>query len=167
MRMAKNQLFTDAVADVIKRKCALFRFHLRMEHHLKQNVAEFFQKQRCVTVVNRLDNLIGFLNKIPPDTLVGLFPVPGTAAFPAEDAHDLKQVADPVVFLKFKIHLKPPTFNSLKTHVSILPHQFHFFKYFYYFFPARDHLKVASLNRLDTNRNNYIQKRGNPHSQGH
>ena len=41
MRMPPRHLVADRLADVAEIECALLAGHLRMEHHLQQQVAQF------------------------------------------------------------------------------------------------------------------------------
>ena len=80
MRMTDNQLFANAVANVVHIKAARLAFHFGVKRHLQQHIAQLLLEQLGVVCVDRLDSLVGFLDKIGADGLVRLRHVPGTAA---------------------------------------------------------------------------------------
>ena len=67
MRMSHNELFTDAVADIIDVKTSFFGRHLSMEHRLEDKITELLAHKHGVIVVDRFDNLVGFLNEVLAD----------------------------------------------------------------------------------------------------
>src|SRR5579863_9152866 len=60
-----------------------------MEQDLQQQVAELLAQQSEVTGLDRLKRLVGFLEQVTGQRLVGLFGVPRAAARRAEPVHHL------------------------------------------------------------------------------
>ena len=79
MRMAVHQFPADAVDHVRHGETALFRLDLGVEHHLHQHIPQLLAEPGHVAVVDGLHRLAGLLQKIPPDGLVVLLPVPGAS----------------------------------------------------------------------------------------
>ena len=66
--------------------------HARMEHDLKQQVAEFVAQVVHVATVDRVGNLVGFLDRVRRDRREGLLHVPWTASLRVAQArHDVEQ----------------------------------------------------------------------------
>ena len=63
-----------------------------MEHHLEQDVAQFLLQVLRIFLIDGLHRLIGLLQHIPADALVGLLLVPGAPFWRTEQFHDMQQV---------------------------------------------------------------------------
>ena len=93
MGVTANEFFTDGRNHVTELKSALLLGHLGIEHHLKQQIAEFALKRLQVGVVNGLGNLIGLFNRVRRYRGKGLLNIPGAARFwVSQRAHNLEQV---------------------------------------------------------------------------
>lgn len=77
MGMADHQLLTDPVHDISKSEAAFFLFDAGMEHHLEQHVTELFLQPFGIPLPDRLERLMGLLEKIGGDAFMGLLPIPG------------------------------------------------------------------------------------------
>ena len=78
MRVADNQLFTDTVTDIVYVKAVYLAFHLRVKRYLEKYISELFLQQSFVVGVDSLYRLVGLLDQIGADGLMGLRPVPRT-----------------------------------------------------------------------------------------
>ena len=87
--MPDDELFTDIVHHISEVEGVYLLFHPGMEHHLQQHIPQLLPKEDRILLVDSLYSLVGFLNKVAPDALMGLFPVPRAAIFAAEDLHNL------------------------------------------------------------------------------
>lgn len=81
MRMAALQLVADGSADIIKIEAAFFLRHLRVKHHLEQQVAQFAAQIVKILTRNRIQYFIGFFQRIRRDAGEGLLFIPRTAVF--------------------------------------------------------------------------------------
>ena len=113
MGVAEYQLLADAVHHIVKGKQPLLLGHAGMKHHLKQYVAQLFLQVGCVPVIDGFGHLIGLLQHIAPDGLVGLFSVPGAPLRSAEQLHDAEKVLHGIVVHTLKIY---HNFASLSSH---------------------------------------------------
>jgi hypothetical protein len=83
------------VYDVIESEMAEFLRHLRMEDDLELEIAELVGKPAHVAAVDRIGDLIGFLDRIGGDGLEGLLKVPGAAALRvAQPPHDRNEALE-------------------------------------------------------------------------
>ena len=117
MRVAENQLFADAVGHAVQVKTSAFPLHLRMEGHLEQHVSQLLPEMLAAALVDGLHRLVGLLQKIAADGLVGLLRVPGASPRGSEDSYNFLQILDSVRILILKIYhiSRPPaTHNSKK-----------------------------------------------------
>ena len=69
-----------------------YRETAEMKRDLEQDVAELLAQKRGVRLVNGLDHLVGLLNEVFADGLVGLFPIPRAAAGTSENLDDLEKI---------------------------------------------------------------------------
>ena len=79
----------DGIRDI---ELAVPAADLRLHHHLHQDVAQLVVEVIHIALVDRVDGLVGLLQHAGSQALVGLLPIPGTAARALEDAHDLHQL---------------------------------------------------------------------------
>jgi len=92
MRMTAGHLFDDAVCYVVKIEAAFFAGDLGVEHHLKQQIAQFRLQFRPVLAGNRIGDFVGFFNGVRNDGGIGLFPIPRTTVIRiAQPGHHLQQ----------------------------------------------------------------------------
>ena len=92
MGMAVDELLADAVGHTGEIGPAFLLLHAGVHHHLEQQVTQLLLQVLGALLVDGLGHLVGLLQQIPPDGLVVLLPVPGTAPGRAQDADDLHQV---------------------------------------------------------------------------
>ena len=88
MRMTAHQLAIQRVEHIGDGEVALVGGHLRIEKHLKQQVAEFFGQMREVAALDGVEDLVGLFQRVFADGIEGLFAVPGAAAGSAKAGHD-------------------------------------------------------------------------------
>ena len=79
MGVAANQLATDAAADRGQIKAALLPGDLGVEHHLQQEVTEFFLQVAIVAVANGIGHFMGLFDHVGHQGGMGLLQVPGAA----------------------------------------------------------------------------------------
>ena len=95
MRMPAHHLVADRGDDVVESEMPGFLGHLRMEHHLQQQVAEFVLQFVHVAAIDGIGDLVGFFDRVRRDRREILLQVPGTAAVRiAQLRHDAQQLAD-------------------------------------------------------------------------
>ena len=104
MGMAEHQLLRHAVYHVVRSEVLLFLLHHGVEHDLKQHVPQLFLHTGEIVPVNGVQRLVGLLQKIPADGLMGLLPVPRTAAGRPEQVHDGEKILPPIAFFPLKIY---------------------------------------------------------------
>ena len=102
--MAEHQLLRHAVYHVVRSEVLLFLLHHGVEHDLKQHVPQLFLHTGEIVPVNGVQRLVGLLQKIPADGLMGLLPVPRTAAGRPEQVHDGEKILPPIAFFPLKIY---------------------------------------------------------------
>jgi hypothetical protein len=66
-----------------------------VERHLQQHVAEFFPQRGGIAVLDRLERLVGLLEKVRRKRLVGLVRIPWAAAGRAQSVHRRHDVEQP------------------------------------------------------------------------
>ena len=125
--MAVDELGADVVGDLLHAEDVLLLLDAGVEDHLQQYVAQLLPEQDGILGVDGLDDLVGLLDEVVADGLVGLLHVPGTAALGAKQLHDghqilkgiggglFQQVADVGITLFFgqSIHDVVPSFLSI------------------------------------------------------
>ena len=103
--MAVDELFADAVAHGIEVKNAFFGLHLAVERHLQKHVPQLFFQEMSVAEVDGLQRLVGLLDEVRADGLVGLFLIPGAAVHGVpQKRHDAHQVLGGIVLFLLKVH---------------------------------------------------------------
>jgi len=113
MRMPVDELFADARTDVPERERPLFFLHTRVQSHLEQHIAQLLLQVLGAALIDGLHGLIGLLQEIAADGLVGLLRVPGAPAGRPQEADNLLQVLDAVRILILKIyHISRPPATS-------------------------------------------------------
>jgi hypothetical protein len=97
VRVAAGHLGADRVGHVGEVEQAAFLRHLRVEHHLQQQVAQLVAQIGPVAAVDRVGHLVGFLEGVRRDAVEILPHVPRAAALRVAQArHDRKQVVQAV-----------------------------------------------------------------------
>ena len=86
--MPVDQFVGEAIKHVINRKLALVACHLGVEQDLQQQVAKLAGQLLPVAIVDRLQNLICFLDRLWFDGVEGLLAVPRAAVRTAKTGHD-------------------------------------------------------------------------------
>ena len=92
MGVAEDQFFADAVGHVVQVEAAGVLLDGGVEEDLEQHVSQLLPQVGGVLLVDGLGHLIGLLDEVAADALVGLGPVPGAAAGGPEQGHQLPQV---------------------------------------------------------------------------
>ena len=90
--MPGNHLPDDAVAYVVNGESSGVRLDSRVKHHMQENVPQFLLQKRCIVQINGLAGLIDFFYEVPPDALMGLHTVPGTAVRRTENPNERNQI---------------------------------------------------------------------------
>ena len=89
MRMTALELVADARDHVLEREMAGFVSHLRVEHDLELEIAEFVGERVHIVASDGVSDLIGFFDRIRGDGREALRAIPFAAAHRiAEAAHD-------------------------------------------------------------------------------
>ena len=101
MGMAADQFVADRSGHVVEGEDLRLVGHLRMKHHLEQQIAQFVLEVVQIAALDRVGDLIGFLDRIGRDRTEILLQIPGAAGSRrAQGRHDLDQARD--------VHRKPP-----------------------------------------------------------
>ena len=108
MGMAVDELLADAVGHIVQVEPADVLLNGGVEDHLEENVSQFFLQVGQTSLVDGLGHLVSLLDEVPPDALVGLFHVPGTAAGMAENPGDLPQVLHVILLFILEIYHRFP-----------------------------------------------------------
>ena len=86
--MAANHFLIDFADDVGDGEAAFFVGDLGMEKDLEEQVAELFGELGVIGGLERVEDFVGFLDKIRAKSGVSLFAVPGAAPGRAQTRHD-------------------------------------------------------------------------------
>ena len=78
--VAVDEFSANAVRHIVQVEAAGVVLDVGVEHHLEQNISQFLLQMFRGALVNGLRHLIGLLQKVAPDGLVGLLHIPGTTA---------------------------------------------------------------------------------------
>ena len=119
MGMAEDHFLGDLVDHIVHGEPPQLLFNLSVKYHLHQDVAQLLAHGMGIIPVQGVQDLIGLLQKIPPDGLVGLLGVPGTAARGAQQSHDLQKVLPAIATLTLKIYHRLPAFARKFNGVSL------------------------------------------------
>lgn len=98
MGMPVDQFLHHIVDHILHGKESLFFCQPGVEHHLEEHIPHFFPHAGHIAVIDGFQHFIDFFHQFPAHGLVGLDPVPGTAArFPEypDQFHQGPQVQDP------------------------------------------------------------------------
>ena len=77
--MAANELLDGPAGDVVDGEAARVLGDLGVEHHLDEQVAELVAEPAGIAGVDGLEDLVGLLEELAPQGLVGLLAVPRAA----------------------------------------------------------------------------------------
>ena len=96
VRMPSHELGDDAIRDVVDgvpRAVVAFRRDLGVEDDLEQDVAQFLPQGTLITALQRLQRLVGLLQQVRCERLVGLLGVP--RALGTQDLHGGHEIQQP------------------------------------------------------------------------
>ena len=91
MRMPADQFAVDRLQRIRDIEAAVFGRHLREEHRLQQQIAQFFRQPLPIPRVDRVHHFVGFFEQVRLDGVEVLFAIPRAAAGRAQPRHDLDQ----------------------------------------------------------------------------
>ena len=95
VRMAPYHLLGDGTRDVVEVERPLLLGHARVEDHLQEQVAELVAEVLAIFAFDRVDHLVGLLDRVRGDAREGLRDVPGAAARGiSEPPHDPDQLVE-------------------------------------------------------------------------
>jgi len=94
VRVAAHQFAVDRQQRVGDIEAAFLGGHLREEHGLEKQVAEFVGEAVPVAGIDRVEHLIGFFEEIGLDGVEVLFAIPRAAAGGSQARHDLDQAGE-------------------------------------------------------------------------
>ena len=86
MRVAAHHLVGDRLGDAVEIEQPGFLGHARVKDDLEQQVAQLVLKRRHVAALDRVGDLVGFLDRIGRDGREILLEVPRAAAAPGRAA---------------------------------------------------------------------------------
>ena len=110
MGMAEDELLHRHIRHIVQIEPTGVRLDAGVEQHLHQHVPQLLLEQGGVLCVNGLCRLVGFLQQVAPDGLMGLFLIPGTAAWVAEDLDHLTEIRQVVMFFLWKGYHSFPSY---------------------------------------------------------
>jgi hypothetical protein len=90
--MADDELFANVGADLVNTKALLTVGNVRVEHDLKQDVAELLTKDLGIVFVDTLNKLIGFLEESAAQSLMRLLGIPRASVGRTKDSYDLDEI---------------------------------------------------------------------------
>jgi hypothetical protein len=95
MRVPAVELAVDGIHHVGEGERALLLGHPGVEHHLEQQIAELVLEVAQVATLDRIHDLVGFLDRIGRDGRETLLQVPGAAGVRrSQGRHDVEQSLD-------------------------------------------------------------------------
>ena len=92
MRMPSNELVHDVPRDFVEVKRSALFPKLAVENHLQQQIAQLLNQLMIVISLDRIHQFVNFLNRMPPQRPVVLFPVPRTSLWRTQTLHDTQQI---------------------------------------------------------------------------
>src|SRR6266851_2138969 len=93
VRVPRHHLGGDRLRHLRGVEAPLLGGDLRVHRDLEQKVAQLFFDLGVVARVDRLEELVGLLEQVGPQRLVGLLTIPRTAPWRAQSRHDLEDRA--------------------------------------------------------------------------
>lgn len=88
VRMATDQFVGDPAGDPLEVKRAALLGQLAVEHHLQKHIAQFLLQFVIVAGLDRVNQFIDLLDRVPAQSHVILLPVPGAAPGRPEPLYD-------------------------------------------------------------------------------
>ena len=101
--VALDQTLTHSVAHVVQVKAPRVLLDAGMEDDLQKHVAQLLLHVVGIVLIQSLAGLVGLFQKIAPDGLVGLGPVPGAAPRSAEQTNQRHKVGSVIAGFPYKI----------------------------------------------------------------
>ena len=92
MWMSENQLIAEFVADIGDVEVSCLRAYLGVEDDVEEHVAELLADVILVILDDGISQLVGLLNRIGAQALVGLLTVP--RALLPQVVHDVEQTSE-------------------------------------------------------------------------
>lgn len=93
--MPAQHFVGNSAGDIVKIKRTFFLGNARVEDDIEQQITEFLADVCTVITLDRVDQLVGFIEGVGGDGLAGLAYIPGTATLRvAQVYHDLQQIFD-------------------------------------------------------------------------
>lgn len=90
--MTAHQLVANATGHGGKIEPAALLRHVRVEHHLEQQITELVAQVLVIIALDGIGDLVRFLNRVGRDGREGLRTIPGTAVLRvAQACHELQQ----------------------------------------------------------------------------
>ena len=115
VRMPVHQLLAGHIRYGVHIESALVLRHAGMQNDLHQQVAQLLAKVLRAALVYRLADLVGLLQHVAPDALVGLLPVPGAALGGAQIVDKGYEVPEVIALFANKIyHTITPSASSFR-----------------------------------------------------
>ena len=87
-----DELGADVVGHFFHTEHVLLLLDAGVKYHLQQHVTQLLAEQDGVFGVNSLNDLVGLLNEIVTDGLMGLLHIPRATALGAKQLHDGHQI---------------------------------------------------------------------------
>ena len=113
--MPVHQLLAGHIRYGVHIESALVLRHAGMQNDLHQQVAQLLAKVLRAALVYRLADLVGLLQHVAPDALVGLLPVPGAALGGAQIVDKGYEVPEVIALFANKIyHTITPSASSFR-----------------------------------------------------
>src|SRR5688572_23169244 len=94
--MPANQLVADGIDRVGDRELAALVGNLRQKNRLEQKIAQLLAELRGAAAVNRLEDLVGFLEHKGTKRRLRLLAIPRTAVRGSQRSHDLDQAVETI-----------------------------------------------------------------------
>jgi hypothetical protein len=92
--VAMDQLADEPFGHIVDVPTIVLRRHLGMEGHLEQEIAELVTHRVVVAGIDRLEQLVRFLEQVAGQGRMGLLPVPRTPVGSSKSGLDLDQIEE-------------------------------------------------------------------------
>jgi len=92
MRMPPDQLAVQLVEHVGDGEMPFVRRQLGIEQNLQQQVAKLFGQMREVTLLDRVEDLVGLFERVLADGVEGLLAIPWAPARRTQTRHDPRRL---------------------------------------------------------------------------
>ena len=94
MRMATDEFVDQVLADRIKIKHPTLAGQLRVEHHLKQQIAQLLGHLHIIASLDGVHQFIHLLHRMGAKGTVVLLAIPGASVGSAQRGHHLQELSD-------------------------------------------------------------------------